>query len=247
MTTSAQRTVEPSLDPPRPLRRPIIAAGARPFVIALLLMSAAALAALSIAFHGDHQGTALDGFLARKLSGDLGFHLRAVTLHASDQHLTTALIVLVVVGALALRRWDVALFATAGPLLAIFLTEVVLKPVVDRYLTYTFAGIALPRSGAFPSGHETGLAALTVELAVLVLRAPVAAGWRALVVLVLAAWTAVGAIGLTANLYHYATDTLGGMLVALVAVLGVALLVDVLFGRLSSPGARSRPRTSPAA
>jgi undecaprenyl-diphosphatase len=158
--------------------------------------------------------------------------------------MTVALFVLVVVGALLFRRWDVAVFAAVSPVLAIVLTEVVLKPIVGRYLTYEFAQIALPRSGAFPSGHETGLASLTTELAILTLRAPIAAAWRALVVSALALWTAVGAIGLVANLYHYATDTVGGVGVAVATVLGVALLVDAVSARFSSPAARSLPSTS---
>jgi undecaprenyl-diphosphatase len=247
VTTSAPRTIEPSLDPPVRARRSIIIPGLRPMALTVLIAAAGALVALSIAFHNDLHGTALDNWLARNLVNDLGSRLRAFTLHTSDQHLTTGLLVLVVLAALAVRRWDVALFATAAPLVAIFLTEVVLKPAVNRTLVFAFAGDRAPGGGAFPSGHETGLATLTVELAVLALRAPVAAGWRALVVAVLAAWTGVGALGLTANLYHYATDTLGGVLVAIVTVLGIALLVDGLTGGLSSPAARNRPRTSPAA
>ena len=40
----------------------------------------------------------------------------------------------------------------------------------------------------------------------------------------------VGAVGLVANLYHYATDTVGGVCVAVATVLGVALLVDAVVG-----------------
>jgi undecaprenyl-diphosphatase len=247
VTTSAQRAVEPSLDPPYRARRSIVAPGVRSFALAVLVVAAGLLAAASFAFHGVHHGTALDDSLARHLSHVLGAKLTAATLHASDPRLTVGLLVVVGLGALVARRWDLAVFTALSPILAIVLTEDVLKPVVGRYLTYTWAGIAPPRGGAFPSGHETGLASLTVELAVLVLRAPIAAGWRALVVAVLAAWTAIGAVGLTANLYHYGTDTMGGVLVAIVTVLGVALVVDAVAGRLSSPAARSRPSTSPAA
>ena len=121
------------------------------------------------------------------------------------------------------------MFAAVSPILAIVLTEVVLKPIVGRSLTYDFAGIALPRSGAFPSGHETGLA--VADRRARGADAARAAGgglarrssWCAL-----ALWTAIGAVGLVANLYHYATDTIGGVLVAVAAVLGVALLVDAV-------------------
>jgi hypothetical protein len=248
VTSRTDEAPAPPVDPAPPrARRPIVAAPLRPFALVLAVLAAGALAGLSIAFAGDRRGTSLDDSLARRMFTGFGSTLRAFTLHTSDQHLTASLLVVIVVGALLFRRWDIAVFATASPLLAIFLTEVVLKPVVGRYLSYEFVGLALPHSGAFPSGHETGLAALTVELAVLVLRAPIAAVWRALAVVLLAVWTAVGAVGLAANLYHYATDCVGGVLVSLAVVLGVALVVDALWSRFSSPDARSRPRTSRAA
>ncbi|HEY2300194.1 MAG TPA: hypothetical protein VGH43_20895 [Jatrophihabitans sp.] len=248
MTLRVEPDAEPAVEPPtRRPSRSIIAPAVRPFALVLLVAAGAVLAVLSFAYHGDHHGTSLDDRLAQHLNSSLGSTLSAATLHASDQRMTVALLVLVVVGALLFRRWDVAVFAAASPILAIVLTEVVLKPIVDRYLSYDFAGIALPRSGAFPSGHETGLASLTAELAVLALRAPIAAAWRGLVVAALALWTAIGAVGLVANLYHYATDTVGGVCVAIAVVLGVALLVDAASARLSSLAARTRPSTSRAA
>lgn len=240
--------IEPAVEPPsRGAPRSIIAPGLRPLALVLLVAAGAALTALSVAFHGDHLGTAFDYSSARHLAAWLRPDLAHATLHATDQSLTVPLLVLVVLAALLAQRWDVAVFVAASPILAILLTEVVLKPLVGRYLTYPAVGFVEPTSGAFPSGHETGLAALTVELTVLVLRAPIAAGWRALVVAVLAAWTVIGAVGLTVNLYHYATDAIGGICVAIVVVLAVALAVDAVTSRLSSPAARSRPSTSRAA
>jgi uncharacterized membrane protein len=58
-------------------------------------------------------------------------------------------------------------------------------------------------------------------------------------------WALVAAIGLVRNFWHYATDTIGAMFLAVVVVVGLALLIDR--SRISSPGARSLASTARAA
>ena len=115
-----------------------------------------------------------------------------------------------------------AAFAIVAPIGASALTELVLKPLIDRHKQ---TGLA------FPSGHTTGAFSLALTAAVLLLphRADLRArlGFVRLVVgasvLALATGTAIALVALRA---HYATDTLGGAAVALAVVPTVALGLD---------------------
>jgi undecaprenyl-diphosphatase len=107
-----------------------------------------------------------------------------------------------------------------SPLLALLLTEQVLKPLVHR----THLG-----GLAYPSGHESAPACLTTILAVLVLRT----GWRLVVklaaVAALVLYLALCAIALVGAFYHYATDTVGAVFLSVACVLATALVVDRQF------------------
>ena len=89
----------------------------------------------------------------------------------------------------------------------------------------------LPAGYAFPSGHETALTSAVLVLLVLVLRSNLSGRRRALAVGIALLWIVLGAAGLVRNLYHYATDTVGGICVATVVVLGAALVVDAVTAR----------------
>jgi membrane-associated phospholipid phosphatase len=131
-----------------------------------------------------------------------------------------SVIVTLVGFALWRRRWEVAALAVLAPGLCVALTEV-FKPLVDRmhagYLSY-------------PSGHTvSSVSAYTVALLV------VTAEWNGLRRLL--AWVvwALVVLGVTAGLvamnYHYPTDTIGGVGVALGVVLPAAILADTLGSR----------------
>ena len=99
VTLRVEPDAEPAIQPPaRRASRSIIAPAARPFALVLFVAAGAALAVLAIAYHGDRYGTSLDDRLAQHLNSSLGSTLSAATLHASDQRMTVALLVLVVVG-----------------------------------------------------------------------------------------------------------------------------------------------------
>jgi undecaprenyl-diphosphatase len=147
----------------------------------------------------------------------------------SNPVLIYAVIVAVLVFALWRRRWATAGLAVLGPGLCVLLVEI-LKPLFDRlhsgYLSY-------------PSGHmASSAAALTV--AVLVVRGLVAWGVWALLMLVTAA-------GLVAMNYHYPTDTVGGLGLALGVVLSLAVLADVLSARRARPRVPAPPVGTPPA
>lgn len=152
----------------------------------------------------------------------------------SSSPVTYGVIVVALVYAVWRRRWPVAALAVAAPALCVLVTEVIAKPLVDRrhegYLSY-------------PSGHTvTSVAALTV----LVLA--VSAGWSARQRLV--AWIGwavlivIVAAGLVAMNYHYPTDTIGGIGVALGVTLPGALVAD-RFRRVGGRGTARSAGTAP--
>ncbi len=107
-----------------------------------------------------------------------------------------------------------------GPPAAMIATSLVLKPLIDR----------THRGGlAFPSGHTTAVASTSVAAGVLLLgwvAVPFALRWigsLGLLLLVVAVGTSLVGRG-----YHYPTDTVGGVGVALAVVLVSALLIDAV-------------------
>jgi undecaprenyl-diphosphatase len=125
---------------------------------------------------------------------------------------------------LLLRRWRGALLCFVGPAMAGGLTDVVLKPLIDR--DYGGAGYS------FPSGHTTGAFAVAVCVIVLLLdRNDLYIEVRVLLGLVgvgLAVGVAASVVGLG---YHYTTDTVGGFCVALGVILGLAIVIDAIAER----------------
>jgi len=96
------------------------------------------------------------------------------------------------------------------------------------------AGQVLETSAAFPSGHVTTAATVTVLLAVLLRR-------RGLLALA-AVWTAGMALSRTALGVHWLTDTLAGAALGTCLALGAALVLDAVRRRRPGP----RPAGSPA-
>jgi len=126
-----------------------------------------------------------------------------------------------VVAALALasvawaRRDRLGAVLCLAPVLAVVITELVAKPLVDRRL-----GPGL----AFPSGHATTAAAV---VALVVLLAHRHRGWMgvARVAGPAVAFLAVVAAALVRLGYHYPTDVVGGIAVGIATVLAVNALV----------------------
>ena len=210
----------------------------RPLIAPIVLLALGG-AALAAALGKHYAGTDFPGRIDVAVDGRVAFRLadhprlmdRLVQLGAPS---TVALVALglAVVGA-ATRRTRAAVFALIAPIGSSALTELVLKPLVDRHKQ---TGLA------FPSGHTTGAFSLALTVAVLLLPhrtdLRVRLGFVRLVLglgaLALAAGTAVALVALR---YHYATDTLGGAAVALAVVPTVALLLDVLSVRSRGPRA----------
>jgi membrane-associated phospholipid phosphatase len=157
----------------------------------------------------------------------MGLHIPSATLeHISwlgDLRAMTVLTGGLALACIMIRRLTGALLAVVGVLLASGLTEAILKPLVHRtigashYLTY-------------PSGHTTGLFALSTALAVVLLstrsgrpRTSVRIGIVAVAVLISCS---VG-MAMVGRGFHYFTDTVGGAAVGTGVVLGLAFLLDV--------------------
>lgn len=134
----------------------------------------------------------------------------------------TALALAVLCWRAAFRR--AAALCLLGPAAASLATAV-LKPLLGRPA----------QSGGgfmFPSGHVTAVAAVATVLAVLLLPGGVLASrsyaFRAWAWAALLAVTAAASLGTTLLGYHYLTDVVGALLVAVAVVLGVAATIDRL-------------------
>jgi membrane-associated phospholipid phosphatase len=211
---------------------PLIAAAWRRPLGALALAAAAAVALLAVlVFHG--ASTSFDTWVVKRLYAHIGPGMTDVLLGLTTPAISLVLLGIVVLVAARVRRWDVAALAVLGPGLTVLLTEVVLKPLIARYSTLIYFGV--PLRGSFPSGHEATVAATACVLAIVAARLPARARTRILAVALLACWTAAAAVALTRALYHYATDTIGAILLAIAVVSLVAMLID----RLAVPVAGS--------
>jgi membrane-associated phospholipid phosphatase len=220
---------------------PLIAPRWRAGAVAAIVAAVAVTTWLSVVSY--HAGTtAFDTWAVRSSFRHLGTGWARFLIHLSDPLLTFGVLVVVAAAAAVARRWDLLVLSAVGPGAAVLITEHVLKPAIGRLISLDiFSGDETNAYvGSFPSGHETGVAsaALVVLVAAGAVRLGVAA--RAALVVVLAAWVVLSAVGLVRNIYHYATDTVGGVGVSVTVVLGVALLLDRWYPHAADRLARRR-------
>jgi len=210
--------------------RPLIGGRARIAAWVLIGFAFTMFLALALRLHDTSEPTSFDNAFAAWLFGHTGTVAQHGLLVLSEPGLTIGVVVLIALLAAVLRRWDVVAFAVVGPGAAVVLSTEILKPIVNRLLGHvadvTTAGFV--PGYAFPSGHETALASATTVLGVLLLRGPFDVRTKAIGLGVTVVWTVAGAAGLVRNGYHYVTDTIGGACVAIVVVLGTALVVDAV-------------------
>lgn len=197
-------------------------------LIAIIVATAAAgIAALGLHYAGDYRAGwvdhAIDARIRHRLRDQLQVLHHVVTL-ADPASIVAICAVLAAIFFFTGRR-RAAVLAVLGPLVAVGVTDLLLKPAIGRRM-----GDGL----AFPSGHTT--AAVSVALVVVVVllgpsrpRWPAPARWAASALAVCGA--GMVAVALVGSGYHYATDTLGGFCVAVMVVPTMAWLVDRLAGR----------------
>jgi undecaprenyl-diphosphatase len=226
--SSRQRPEQPPEQPPeqRAYPAPLLPAGARRPAAILAIGCLVLVVALGIVYAHQRQGGSIDRAVD---SWVIGLH---VPLHAVAQFsriggvsATTLLTAVFALACLAARRVGGAVLAVVGVALASALTEVVLKPLVHRTITGFLS---------YPSGHTTGLFALTTAIAVVLLTPPRGRPRSVLRIAVVAAAalvaTAVG-LAMVAQHFHYFTDTIAGAATGTAVVIGVAFLLDLPVAR----------------
>lgn len=192
-----------------------------------------------VVWHDDH-GLAVDNVFNRWIHRTFDVYTRHDMVQLTDAWAIALAAALVAGGALLARRWDVALLAVTAPLVATGLTEYVFKPVFARSVPLV-ARLTGVEAEAYPSGHETAVSSVLVLLGLLLLRSRLASALKVVGVLALTAYYVVTVFGLVGQYYHYLTDTIGALAVALAVVLGGALALDRV---VSSPDDRHPSSTA---
>lgn len=192
-------------------------------------------AVLAALVAGSHS-TGFDDWTFRELYEHTGSSFAQATLGVSAPALSISICAVIAIGAAIARRWDIAILASVGPGATVVLAKYVLKPLIGRVFSSDDLFRALigrvpnvdtySLTGTFPSGHESAVASTACVLAILCFRAPVTRRVRIVLLVLIAVWTAIAAVGLVRNFWHYATDTIGAILLAVVVVLGLALVLD---------------------
>ncbi len=206
----------------------------RPAAIAAVAICAAVLAAGGfLGYHGtrpDALDRAVVRFLSPAAGTPAGTDLAAIA-RLGGLIPMTVLTALLCYCCLATRRYRGAVLLAVSVLAASGLTELVLKPLIDR----TYAGFL-----SFPSGHATGVFALVAGIAVVLATGPrngrALAGLRVVLAAGALALGCAVAIGLVIARMHYFTDTIGGAAAGIGVTLTVALGLDLVSDRRSRPG-----------
>jgi undecaprenyl-diphosphatase len=211
-----------------PTPRPLVPPRARIAVGLLILGAVVVVSTLGVYYSGRTQAGAFDLRISHDLRRlKVSRHLATRVADLGDPGPVVIMVAALAIALLALHRWRAALLAALAPGLAVAISELVGKPLVDR----TIGG-----SLSYPSGHETATAAIALVIIVAIadrqaprLPMPVVV----LTALLLFAALVAIAAALVLRHWHYATDTIGGFGVALATVLTVALTIDFLAARVS--------------
>lgn len=205
--------------------RPLLAR--RRAVAAVAVATFVAMLILGVRYSGTHGpgrfDRAIDGRIQRQFGDHPALLQRVVNLANPGSAVAICAVLCVLFFAIGRRR--LAALVVVGPALSGVLVDVVLKPLFDRRLAGTLS---------YPSGHTA--AATSIALVVVVaMIGPGRALWptavRWLVAVCAIAVAGMIAAALIAEGYHYTTDTVGGLLVAVTCVLGAALAIDAFEGR----------------
>jgi undecaprenyl-diphosphatase len=144
----------------QPPARPLLAPAARPLAAGLAAVCVAVIVSLGALFMHQRRPGGLDRAIDTRIRASLGWHHGLLDLVAGigDPATVTVMTVALIVACLTTRRWHGAVLAAVAVPLASALTELLLKPLIDR----TMQGAL-----SYPSGHSTGMFALAGVCAVL--------------------------------------------------------------------------------
>jgi len=213
--------------PGQPATRPLLPTTVRPLAAAIVVVCVLVIAVQAVWIgHGMETGW-LDTAVDAKVKASLGAHpllLAVLVWPGAPVPLAVMATALALACILRHRYGGAALVAISVPL-ATAITELVLKPLIG----------GTSWGSPFPSGHVTGVVALTTALTVLLGRRPARISRQLCLVFSITAFlaaaaVAVGVIG--ANMHHF-SDTVGGAAVGTGTVLLTALTLD-LVGRWHS-------------
>jgi undecaprenyl-diphosphatase len=196
---------------------PLIVPPRRRLAAGIAMGCAVVVLALAALVHGDRSGTRIDDRLYAAIIDHFSTGVLVALLHLTDPITMAAAIAALAVAAALRRRWRLCAVTVAAPLIALLLTEGVLKPLVDR----THEGML-----AYPSGHESAPACLATIVTLLLLRSGWPAIVKAAVLAVLVAYLVLCSVALVGAFLHYVTDTVGAVCLSVACVLASALVAD---------------------
>jgi membrane-associated phospholipid phosphatase len=192
----------------------------RPSIVASAVAAAGVLA-LAVTVAG-RRSTSFDTWVFVHAYRHIGDGAASTLLSFSTPAISISLCAFVAIGSALVRRWDLAALAVLGPSITVLLTREVLKPIIGRALVIGTFHVR----GVFPSGHEAAVASTACVLLIVSGQIQLRRRSRVIVFVVLAVWVLVAALGLIRNLWHYATDTIGSMLLSVTIVSTLALAID---------------------
>jgi hypothetical protein len=190
---------------------------------------------LGVLVHGTDHGLAADDVFSRWIQRNFDVYTRYDMVQLTDAWVIIAASAVIAGLALLARRIDLAALAFAAPVIATGLTEYVFKPLFARTVPAVEA-MTGQESEAYPSGHETAVSCVLVVLALVLLSSALPLTARVAGMLALCAYYVVTVFGLVGQYYHYLTDTIGALAVAVVMVLGGALGIDRTSSGRRRPG-----------
>lgn len=193
--------------------------------LAVTIGAVAVFLALGILVWHDDHGLALDNSFHDWVLRTFDVYTRYDMVQLTDRWAIVLAAAIIAGLALLARRVDLAALCVAAPLAATGLTEYVLKPIFDRSVPLV-ARLTGVEAKAYPSGHETAVSSVLVLLALILLRARLPVVLKAGGLVALTSYYVVTVFGLVGQYYHYLTDTLGALAVAIAVVLGGALAID---------------------
>jgi membrane-associated phospholipid phosphatase len=226
--------------------RPLLAASTRLAAAVVIVACVAVVAALGIRYAGHTRAGPFDTSVDHWIRGRLGRTspiLTALT-WLGDPGPVTLITALIALACARVRWWrGVALAVLTVPAASV-VTEVILKPIINRGIDGLYS---------LPSGHTTAAFSMATVGAVLLAGPPgqVREGLsrRTGRLLTLAAYVlaAAVAVAMVAQGFHYFTDTIAGVGVGVGTVLLGALLIDAVAGRLARRGLPDRNPATMAA
>ncbi|GAA3432436.1 hypothetical protein GCM10018954_020390 [Kutzneria kofuensis] len=201
-------------------------------MVGLIVLCAAVVAVGAALYHGELRAGRLDDAVDDRLFTIFGRYRVFLyqLLHVADLQVVATVLAVVAVTAVLRARPDIAALAAIGPLVAIGLTELVLKPLVRRRYTGWLS---------YPSGHTVGMLSTCTVLGVILLGAGgLTLALRVAMGVLLLAASVIVVLALIVDGFHYFTDTVAGTGLAVGIVLLVAMAVDTVTGLVARPPAR---------